>query len=100
MRVKIPLLFILQVEIDGQKFQGTGSNKKVAKAFAALSALEKLFPDGSNSEAAKKKKSMVIKPSFSCWFYCILNSHKIVKGESESPLSLLLWLESDGANES
>lgn len=58
----LPFLLILQVEIDGQKFQGTGSNKKVAKAYAALSALEKLFPDGSNSEAAKKKKSMVIKP--------------------------------------
>lgn len=46
----------LQVEIDGQKFQGTGSNKKVAKAYAALAALEKLFPEGSNSEANKKKK--------------------------------------------
>lgn len=53
-------MFILQVEIDGQKFQGTGSNKKVAKAFAALCALEKLFPDGSSSEASKKKKSMVM----------------------------------------
>lgn len=53
-------MFILQVEIDGQKFQGTGSNKKVAKAYAALYALEKLFPDGSNAEAAKKKKSLVM----------------------------------------
>lgn len=44
------------MEIDGQKFQGTGSNKKVAKAYAALAALEKLFPEGSNLEANKKKK--------------------------------------------
>lgn len=44
------------MEIDGQKFQGSGSNKKVAKAYAALAALEKLFPEGSNSEANKKKK--------------------------------------------
>lgn len=44
------------MEIDGQKFQGAGSNKKVAKAYAALAALEKLFPEGSNSEANKKKK--------------------------------------------
>ena len=48
--------FLSQVEIDGQKFQGTGSNKKVAKAYAALAALDKLFPEGSVPEAAKKKK--------------------------------------------
>uniref|UniRef100_A0A8B9H5M5 Interleukin enhancer binding factor 3b n=1 Tax=Astyanax mexicanus TaxID=7994 RepID=A0A8B9H5M5_ASTMX len=52
--------FVMEVEIDGQKFQGTGSNKKVAKAYAALAALEKLFPEGSVSDAAKKKKTMVI----------------------------------------
>uniref|UniRef100_A0AAY4AYU9 Interleukin enhancer binding factor 3 n=1 Tax=Denticeps clupeoides TaxID=299321 RepID=A0AAY4AYU9_9TELE len=48
--------FVMEVEVDGQKFQGTGSNKKVAKAYAALAALEKLFPEGSISDAAKKKK--------------------------------------------
>ncbi|KAM6905509.1 interleukin enhancer-binding factor 3 homolog [Xenentodon cancila] len=48
--------FVMEVEIDGQKFQGTGSNKKVAKAYAALAALERLFPEGSVPEAAKKKK--------------------------------------------
>ncbi|XP_005468573.1 interleukin enhancer-binding factor 3 homolog isoform X3 [Oreochromis niloticus] len=48
--------FVMEVEIDGQKFQGTGSNKKVAKAYAALAALERLFPEGSAPEAAKKKK--------------------------------------------
>ncbi|XP_037647771.1 interleukin enhancer-binding factor 3 homolog isoform X3 [Sebastes umbrosus] len=48
--------FVMEVEIDGQKFQGTGSNKKVAKAYAALAALERLFPEGSMADAAKKKK--------------------------------------------
>jgi len=48
--------FVMEVEIDGMKFQGTGSNKKVAKAYAALAALEKLFPEGSVMEASKKKK--------------------------------------------
>ncbi|XP_061568482.1 interleukin enhancer-binding factor 3 homolog isoform X3 [Cololabis saira] len=48
--------FVMEVEIDGQRFQGTGSNKKVAKAYAALAALERLFPEGSLPEAAKKKK--------------------------------------------
>ncbi|XP_064170649.1 interleukin enhancer-binding factor 3 homolog isoform X1 [Anguilla rostrata] len=48
--------FVMEVEIDGQKFQGTGSNKKVAKAYAALAALEKLFPEGSVADANKKKK--------------------------------------------
>lgn len=45
-----------QVEVDGQKFQGAGSNKKVAKAHAALAALEKLFPDAPLSLEANKKK--------------------------------------------
>lgn len=48
--------FVMEVAIDGQKFQGTGSNKKVAKAYAALAALERLFPEGATAEAAKKKK--------------------------------------------
>uniref|UniRef100_A0A3Q3W8B6 Interleukin enhancer binding factor 3b n=1 Tax=Mola mola TaxID=94237 RepID=A0A3Q3W8B6_MOLML len=48
--------FVMEVEIDGQKFQGTGSNKKVAKAFAALAALEWLFREGSVADSTKKKK--------------------------------------------
>ncbi|XP_056143321.1 interleukin enhancer-binding factor 3 homolog isoform X2 [Lampris incognitus] len=54
--------FVMEVEIDGQKFQGTGSNKKVAKAYAALAALERLFPEGSVTEAAKKKKGPPMHP--------------------------------------
>ncbi|XP_016890543.1 interleukin enhancer-binding factor 3-like isoform X2 [Cynoglossus semilaevis] len=37
--------FVMEVEVDGQKFKGRGSNKKEAKAHAALAALEKLFPE-------------------------------------------------------
>lgn len=52
--------FVMEVEVDGQKFKGRGSNKKEAKAFAALAALEKLFPDdtvetNTNKIPAKKK---------------------------------------------
>lgn len=48
------------MEVDGQKFKGRGSNKKEAKAFAALAALEKLFPDdngvtSTNRNPSKKK---------------------------------------------
>lgn len=51
---------VYQVEVDGQKFKGRGSNKKEAKAFAALAALEKLFPDDDgvtniNRNPSKKK---------------------------------------------
>lgn len=51
---------VYQVEVDGQKFKGRGSNKKEAKAFAALAALEKLFPDDNgvtniNRNPSKKK---------------------------------------------
>lgn len=48
-------IFTIEVEVDGQKFQGSGSNKKIAKANAALVALEKLFPH-SNPESQKKKR--------------------------------------------
>uniref|UniRef100_A0A3P8ZLF8 Spermatid perinuclear RNA-binding protein n=1 Tax=Esox lucius TaxID=8010 RepID=A0A3P8ZLF8_ESOLU len=47
--------FVMEVEVDGQKFRGAGPNKKVAKASAALAALEKLF-SGPNASANKKKK--------------------------------------------
>ncbi|KAK2919377.1 interleukin enhancer-binding factor 3-like isoform X1 [Channa argus] len=52
--------FVMEVEVDGQKFKGRGSNKKEAKAYAALAALEKLFPDDSgvlntNRNSTKKK---------------------------------------------
>ncbi|XP_078022479.1 interleukin enhancer-binding factor 3-like isoform X2 [Epinephelus lanceolatus] len=52
--------FVMEVEVDGQKFKGRGSNKKEAKAYAALAALEKLFPDdngvsNANRNPLKKK---------------------------------------------
>ncbi|KAH0628633.1 hypothetical protein JD844_010012 [Phrynosoma platyrhinos] len=49
--------FVMEVEVDGQKFQGAGSNKKVAKAYAALAALEKLFPDAPLQMEQKKKRA-------------------------------------------
>lgn len=58
---KLGVVFLShQVEVDGQKFKGRGSNKKEAKAFAALAALEKLFPDdngvtNTNRPPSKKK---------------------------------------------
>nr|Q91550.2 RecName: Full=Interleukin enhancer-binding factor 3-A; AltName: Full=CCAAT box transcription factor subunit; AltName: Full=Double-stranded RNA-binding protein 4F.1; Short=DsRNA-binding protein 4F.1 [Xenopus laevis] len=54
--------FVMEVEVDGVKFQGSGSNKKVAKAYAALSALEKLFPDYTMYTEAPKKKRPPMMP--------------------------------------
>lgn len=45
------------MEVDGQKFKGRGSTKKEAKAFAALAALEKLFPHDSGVISAKRNPS-------------------------------------------
>ncbi|XP_043940700.1 interleukin enhancer-binding factor 3 isoform X3 [Protopterus annectens] len=50
--------FVMEVEIDGQKFTGTGSNKKIAKAYAALAALEKLYTHDDLAAAEAKKKKM------------------------------------------
>ncbi|XP_034727069.1 spermatid perinuclear RNA-binding protein-like isoform X2 [Etheostoma cragini] len=47
--------FIIEVEVDKQVFRGTGPNKKVAKASAALAALNCLFA-GSKSTSIKKKR--------------------------------------------
>uniref|UniRef100_A0A3Q1I997 Spermatid perinuclear RNA-binding protein n=1 Tax=Anabas testudineus TaxID=64144 RepID=A0A3Q1I997_ANATE len=47
--------FIIEVEVDKQVFRGTGPNKKVAKASAALAALNSLF-SGSKSTTNKKKR--------------------------------------------
>ncbi|XP_056135722.1 interleukin enhancer-binding factor 3a isoform X2 [Lampris incognitus] len=46
--------FIMEVDVDGQKFKGRGSNKKEAKAYAALAALEKLFPDDSTGSTISR----------------------------------------------
>lgn len=51
-----------QVEVDGQKFKGRGSNKKEAKAYAALAALEKLFPHD-KQKAANADRTIVKKKS-------------------------------------
>ncbi|XP_043939803.1 uncharacterized protein LOC122811791 isoform X2 [Protopterus annectens] len=55
--------FIMQVEIDGQKFTGEGPNKKTAKAQAALAALETLFlhDDVRPANSDKKEIAAVVK---------------------------------------
>lgn len=55
--LSLTLFLTSKVEVDGQKFQGAGSNKKVAKAYAALAALEKLFPDAPLPMEQKKKRA-------------------------------------------
>ncbi|XP_072344510.1 spermatid perinuclear RNA-binding protein isoform X4 [Scyliorhinus torazame] len=52
--------FVMEVEVDGQKFKGAGPNKKVAKASAALGALERLF---SGPSAANNKKKRIGPPA-------------------------------------
>ncbi|XP_078459338.1 interleukin enhancer-binding factor 3-B-like isoform X5 [Lampetra planeri] len=47
--------FVIEVEVDSQKFQGTGSNKKVAKANAALAAITALFT-GPNAAGAGRSR--------------------------------------------
>ncbi|KAM9271440.1 spermatid perinuclear RNA-binding protein isoform 2-T2 [Morus bassanus] len=59
--------FVMEVEVDGQKFRGAGPNKKVAKASAALAALEKLF-SGPNAANNKKKKILPQARAIVCSF--------------------------------
>uniref|UniRef100_UPI00398F5F50 spermatid perinuclear RNA-binding protein isoform X1 n=1 Tax=Pristiophorus japonicus TaxID=55135 RepID=UPI00398F5F50 len=53
--------FVMEVEVDGQKFKGAGPNKKVAKASAALAALERLFSGPSAANNKKKRTGPPIK---------------------------------------
>uniref|UniRef100_A0A8C5I4W2 DRBM domain-containing protein n=1 Tax=Gouania willdenowi TaxID=441366 RepID=A0A8C5I4W2_GOUWI len=48
--------FVVEVEIDGEKFQSSGYNKKVAKAYTALAALEQLYP------VAKRADGSAVQP--------------------------------------
>ncbi|XP_017546523.2 spermatid perinuclear RNA-binding protein-like isoform X1 [Pygocentrus nattereri] len=48
--------FIIEVQVDGLRFRGCGPNKKVAKANAALAAIERLF-SAHNTNSNKKKRS-------------------------------------------
>ncbi|XP_016898273.1 spermatid perinuclear RNA-binding protein-like isoform X1 [Cynoglossus semilaevis] len=47
--------FVIEVEVDKRVFRGTGPNKKVAKASAALAALNSLF-SGAKAPSNKKKR--------------------------------------------
>lgn len=67
--------------MDNQKFQGSGSNKKVAKAHAALAALEKLFPDYNlYTEVPKKRPPMMSRggPRGGKSGYNVIDSHYLV----------------------
>uniref|UniRef100_A0A673WE62 Spermatid perinuclear RNA-binding protein-like n=1 Tax=Salmo trutta TaxID=8032 RepID=A0A673WE62_SALTR len=46
--------FIIEVEVDEQKFRGSGPNKKAAKASAALAALKRLFSDSKDPRNKKR----------------------------------------------
>lgn len=64
------------MEVDGQKFKGRGSNKKEAKAYAALAALEKLFPDDngvSNTNRNVSKKKVTYTDMVICLVNCPQN---------------------------
>ncbi|XP_047674199.1 cilia- and flagella-associated protein 157 isoform X3 [Tachysurus fulvidraco] len=47
--------FIIEVEVDGLRFRGCGPNKRVAKANAALAAIERLF-SAHNANSNKRKR--------------------------------------------
>ncbi|XP_063065224.1 interleukin enhancer-binding factor 3a [Engraulis encrasicolus] len=46
--------FVIEVEVDGQKYQGVGSSKKLAKANAAMAALEKVAQSSSFYKRPKR----------------------------------------------
>ncbi|KAI5088278.1 spermatid perinuclear RNA-binding protein isoform X2, partial [Silurus meridionalis] len=47
--------FIIEVEVDGLRFRGCGPNKRVAKANAALAAIERLFSAHSANSNKRKR---------------------------------------------
>ncbi|XP_026858715.1 spermatid perinuclear RNA-binding protein-like isoform X2 [Electrophorus electricus] len=55
--------FIIEVEVDGQRFRGCGPSKKVAKANAALAAIERLFSANSATSNKRKRPYMKVNPT-------------------------------------
>ncbi|KAF4074447.1 hypothetical protein AMELA_G00239490 [Ameiurus melas] len=55
--------FIIEVEVDGQRFRGSGPNKRVAKANAALAAIERLFSAHNANNNKRKKPYTKVSPS-------------------------------------
>ncbi|XP_066510518.1 spermatid perinuclear RNA-binding protein-like isoform X2 [Hoplias malabaricus] len=47
--------FVIEVQVDGLRFRGCGPNKKVAKANAALAAIERLFSAHSTNSNKRKR---------------------------------------------
>uniref|UniRef100_A0A674P1Q0 Spermatid perinuclear RNA-binding protein-like n=1 Tax=Takifugu rubripes TaxID=31033 RepID=A0A674P1Q0_TAKRU len=54
--------FIIEVEVDKQVFRGMGPNKKVAKASAALAALNSLFSGSKTATIKKKRPNPTVSP--------------------------------------
>ncbi|XP_041718807.1 spermatid perinuclear RNA-binding protein-like isoform X2 [Coregonus clupeaformis] len=57
--------FIMEVEVDKQKFRGLGPNKKAAKASAALAALKRLFSDSKDPRNKKRRPTTPVKRTVS-----------------------------------
>uniref|UniRef100_A0A8C7NFJ2 Spermatid perinuclear RNA-binding protein n=1 Tax=Oncorhynchus mykiss TaxID=8022 RepID=A0A8C7NFJ2_ONCMY len=57
--------FIMEVEVDKQKFRGSGPNKKAAKACAALAALKRLFSDSKDPRNKKRRPTTLVKRTVS-----------------------------------
>ena len=58
-------IFLIQVQVDGETFLGTGPSKKAAKANAALAALTHLFPPGGARRKAPSVSSRIYHTSVS-----------------------------------
>uniref|UniRef100_A0A8B9LBG5 Spermatid perinuclear RNA-binding protein n=1 Tax=Astyanax mexicanus TaxID=7994 RepID=A0A8B9LBG5_ASTMX len=55
--------FIIEVQVDGQRFRGCGPNKKMAKANAALAAIERLFSAHSTNSNKRKRSYTKANPA-------------------------------------
>lgn len=58
---------LYQVEVDGLRFRGCGPNKRVAKANAALAAIERLF--SAHNANGNKRKRPYTKVSSGLWTF-------------------------------
>ncbi|XP_019907833.2 spermatid perinuclear RNA-binding protein-like isoform X2 [Esox lucius] len=70
--------FIIEVEVDKQRFRGSGTSKKAAKASAALAALKRLFPD--SKEHRTKNKRSTTQSTVSCTMSVPVITHPRPRG--------------------
>lgn len=86
------------MEVDKQVFRGTGPNKKVAKASAALAALNSLFSGSKSATIKKKRPNPPVSDNIWTKIRKLRDTELILLVQPKRPLASVLTLPGLGAS--